>query len=462
LAIIKTLPDRLRQMVNAHAKPEWRSIRAAIDNALADRLATEDSGSKTAVVLGGSAHLARILGLHKTRILSLPYPDFTMDNLALLSGEYDFIIADRMLHLSDNLEDAGRETVRVLRPGGWFVHTGSPLDFSVYGNLDPRRLSAGGLRALFPHSATDAGGTPLARWVVGQKNAEEPDLEPTVMTRQGRHRWYRFRSRPARLGVMTMIRNEAPYLLEWIAHYRVLGFERIVLYDNFSNDASARILQPLARAGVVDVVQWRDRVRKQRKAFNNARRRLTGIIDWCLFVDPDEFLVIDPGLGIEDLLPKDRDVAGVVIPWRFFGSSNLRNRGTELTIERFLKAKRRNDRFAKSLVRLSAIRDMHVHAPRHYEGRLLDLEGNVIPRETLGPLPVPAGGPARLHHYFTRSWEEFEFKRRRGRASQRTEFRDPDWFNIIGPGDIELTDALRLAPAVKQELARLRKMLGNY
>jgi glycosyl transferase family 2 len=261
---------------------------------------------------------------------------------------------------------------------------------------------------------------------------------------------------------VAMMKNEAPYLLEWIAYHRVLGFESFLIYDNYSNDASARILAPLARAGIVDVMQWRDRVRKQRKAYNNARRRLTGVVEWCLYIDLDEFLMLDPGLTLEDLVPKAPDAAGVVIPWRFFGSANLRNRGIELTIERFVKARRRNDKFAKSLVRLAAIHTMHVHAPRHYDGRLLDLEGNVIPRETLGPLPKPAGGPARLHHYFTRSWEEFECKRMRGRGAYQGKFREPHWFDVTGPGEIDLPDALRLAPAVKDEMARLRKVVGRY
>ena len=103
MAIIKTLPDRLRQIVDAHARPEWPSIRAAIDGALAGRLAAEDCETKTAIVLGGGEQLARTLGLHKARLLNLPYPDFTIDNLAMLSNEYDFVIADRILHLSDNL-----------------------------------------------------------------------------------------------------------------------------------------------------------------------------------------------------------------------------------------------------------------------------------------------------------------------------------------------------------------------
>jgi len=462
LPIIKTLPDRLRQMVNLHMRPAWRSIDGAIARGLAGRLAAEDSAAKTAVIFGASDTLADTLGLHKARRLRLPYPDFTLDNLALLTDEYDFVVTDRMLHLSDNLDDAGRETVRILKPGGWFVHVATPLDFSIHGNIDARRFTVGGLRTLFPHSRIETGGTALARWAVGRKNADAPPIEPTLTTRRARYRWYRCRPRPARVGVVTIIKNEAPYLLEWIAHYRVLRFEQITIYDNGSNDASHRILAPLARAGVINVVRWRDRQKKQRKAYNNARRRLLGIVEWCLFIDLDEFLVLDPGFSIDDLLPKEPDVAGIVIPWRFFGSSGLRHRDTGLTIERFLMALARNDRHVKALARLSAVHTMQIHVPKSYDGRLIDLEGNTIPKRSLGLLAKPAGGPARLHHYFSRSWEEFLCKRMRGRGGLQERTRSAHSFDAIGPGTVELRDALRLAPAVKQEIARLREIVGRY
>ncbi len=115
----------------------------------------------------------------------------------------------------------------------------------------------------------------VGRW----PKAETPNAAiPTVDTIQRKQRWYPRATSPvgAKLGLVGIVRNEAPYLLEWIAHHRVLGFDRIVIYDNNSNDASWRILQRLAKAGEIDAVYWhvRPHVHKQASAYNHALARL--------------------------------------------------------------------------------------------------------------------------------------------------------------------------------------------
>ncbi len=256
---------RAAQTLDFEFKPAFRFIASALRESLQDRLASEDSESKKTVVVGQSLWLARALGLRKTRILHLAYPDFTIENLALLSDEYDFLIADRVLHRCLSLEDAGRETIRVLRPGGWFVHTASVLDFALRSPVGRRSLSPRRLATLFPHvtNASASGwGHPLASvpslranrtgdyalvsWVIGQKSETAPAIAPSVAKRILRPTRYRYRPQPAKFGVVAMCRNEAPYLLEWIAHYRALGFQQVTIYDNQSNDASADILLPLA------------------------------------------------------------------------------------------------------------------------------------------------------------------------------------------------------------------------
>lgn len=258
-----------------------------------------------------------------------------------------------------------------------------------------------------------------------------------------------------------MMRNEAPYLLEWIAHYRVLGFDQITIYDNESNDASAKILAPLAKAGLINAVFWRDRPIKQHKAYNHAVRRLRPFVEWCLFVDLDEFLVIDPGLSLQDILPKDPDVAAIAMPWRWYGSAGIRNREVAPIIERFIKAASRNSRTAKSLVRLRDVQVMQVHLPKTIAGRITDVQGRTIESRVKRSLPWVVDGPARINHYCNRSWEEFECKRARGRGAAMGQFRSVDAFEKGPPSDVELLDTLRLLPAVKEEIARLRAIVGG-
>lgn len=461
--------ERLAQYFAFETRPDIPFIRSALRRALQDRLAAEDSAHKKAVIVGDSVALARLLGLKKTKFVILSYPDFTLENLALLSDEYDFVISDRALHRCDSLKDAAHETMRVLRPGGWFVHTSSLLDLDTGRRADWRRCRPAVMEKLFPAvSASETGGRAtlagfaLVSWAIGQKASTEQQLVPTVATRKSKWQWYRYEPRPAKFGVVAAARNEAPYLLEWIAHYRVLGFEQITIYDNQSNDGSARILAPLARAGIINAKYWSDRTAKQRRAYSNAIRKLRPFVEWCLFADLDEFLVLDPGVSLADLLPKDPDVCGVAIPWRFYGSAGLRNRSPELVIERFTKAAPTNAQLVKSLVRLRDVDRMSLHVPKIFTGRLTDVGGKEIDAATRGLLPQPAQGPARINHYFNRSWEEFTCKRARGRGAVPGAFHAEESFDKVGPGKVEVLDALRLAPAVKEEVARLRRIIGTF
>jgi SAM-dependent methyltransferase len=454
---VKRLRADLAQRLAFELRPKLQFIRAAIQHGLQGRLAAEDSESKKAIVTAGSVWLARALGLARTRLLVLDHPDFTLENLALLSDEYDFVVADRALHRCDSLRDAAHETMRVLRPGGCFVHTTSCLDLALNVPTDRRRFRTAALAPLFPHSSQlERGGGPMAGWICGRKAAGAAALTPTINTRVARRQWYRFRPRPTKFGLTAIVRGEAPYLLQWIAHHRVLGFEQITIYDNRSNDGTSRILAPLAHAGLINAVYWKDREDRQRRAYNNALRRLRGHVEWCLFADLDEFLVLDPGLTLDDILPTDPAITAVGIPWRMFGSGGQRSRGTGLVIERFTKAAPTFHRLVKSLVRLRDARKIGIHIPQQTDGRVADVLGMPLDLET----PRTAPSPARIHHYFNRSWEEFVYKRLRGDVASLSETYSFDAFDRYGAGEVELLDAVPLAPAVKEEMARLRRIIG--
>jgi SAM-dependent methyltransferase len=450
------LRAHLAQRLAFELRPEFQFIRSAIARDLKGRFASEDLEDRKAVVMAGSVWLARMLGLARTRLLVLDYPDFTLENLALLNDEYDFLIADRALHRCDSLADAANETMRVLRPGGFFVHTTSCLDLAVGMPIDRRRVSPGAVARLFPLSSSLAtGGGPMAGWITGRKAAAGAAPKPTIETRHAKRQHYCFGPRPAKFGVTAIVRNEAPYLLQWIAHYRVLGFEQITIYDNQSNDGTPRILAPLAQAGLISAVYWRDREDRQRRAYDNALRRLRPHVEWCLFADLDEFLVLDPGLTLNDLLPSDPRISAVGIPWRIFGSGGQRNRGSELVIERFTKAAPTFHRLVKSLVRLRDAHKLGIHVPQKINGRVTDLQG--LPLDLNTPRTAPS--IARINHYFNRSWEEFVYKRLRGDVASLSETYSFNAFDRYGAGEVDLRDALPLAPAVKEEMARLRRIV---
>ena len=46
-----------------------------------------------------------------------------------------------------------------------------------------------------------------------------------------------------------IVRNEAPYLAEWALFHRMIGFDRIVVYENDSDNSTPKILERAETSG---------------------------------------------------------------------------------------------------------------------------------------------------------------------------------------------------------------------
>ncbi|MGH6925628.1 MAG: methyltransferase domain-containing protein [Propylenella sp.] len=101
-----------------------RLTRLAMYEALSGRLAAEDRLSRRCLAISGSARLADVLGLRAAKIVQAAYPEHTMLALRFDDASFDFCVSDQVLeHVEGDPFDAVRESFRVVRPGGWVVHT---------------------------------------------------------------------------------------------------------------------------------------------------------------------------------------------------------------------------------------------------------------------------------------------------------------------------------------------------
>ena len=51
--------------------------------------------------------------------------------------------------------------------------------------------------------------------------------------------------------VVSTMKNEAPYIIDWVAHYKALGFDDILVCTNDCTDQTVEILQRLQEMGLV-------------------------------------------------------------------------------------------------------------------------------------------------------------------------------------------------------------------
>ncbi|MEO1161781.1 MAG: glycosyltransferase family 2 protein, partial [Pseudomonadota bacterium] len=118
-------------------------------------------------------------------------------------------------------------------------------------------------------------------------------------------------------------RNEGPFLIEWVAYHRLIGFKRIVIYSNDCTDGSDKILDRLQELGLVQHMRHSPPPGShiQTEAMDTALK--TGLLhagEWLLWLDVDEFLNIHVGGGhLGDLMPRLSAVQGIRFNWRCFG-----------------------------------------------------------------------------------------------------------------------------------------------
>jgi hypothetical protein len=217
-----------------------------------------------------------------------------------------------------------------------------------------------------------------------------------------------------------IVKNEAPYIAEWAVYHRMIGFDRIVLYENDSDDETPKILQRLKSAGVIDEHNpWSNIAGSpQFRAYVDATVKCA--TDWIMILDADEFLNISSRAPVNAFLASFApDVSCVAVNWRIFGSSGHRNHAPGLVLERFTRAALAEaavNRHVKSLFRPRCVTAVHMHAPTLASGRAALASGAPLTMATHGLSDVLDWSAARVNHYFDKSYEEYLWKRRRGLA----------------------------------------------
>jgi Glycosyl transferase family 2 len=262
-----------------------------------------------------------------------------------------------------------------------------------------------------------------------------------------------------------IVKNEAPYLAEWASFHRMIGFDRIVVYENDSDDSTPDVLDRLKQAGVLDDhVPWSNVPDSpQFRAYVDATLKCA--TDWLMFLDADEFLNILSRAPVNDFLAGFApDISCVAVNWRVFGSAGRKTFEPGLVLERFphaASAEAAVNRHVKCLFRPRCASAVHMHAPTIVEGRSVLASGAPLAMATHGLSDTLDWTAAQVNHYFDKSYEEYIAKRRRGIA--RVDNADPLKFTkytdaLFHAHDLndEADDSLSWAlPDLKRRLAAL-------
>lgn len=128
-----------------------------------------------------------------------------------------------------------------------------------------------------------------------------------------------------KLGLHAMFQNEAPYLREWIEYHLKLGFDRIYLTNDASQDHYLSVLQPFIDRGQVVLEEARqdwnffDREEWHK---NRILRYARGRYTWMAFLDVDEF-IFAPDQDLRKWLQRHSRLPGIVLNWMIFGTAGV-------------------------------------------------------------------------------------------------------------------------------------------
>jgi hypothetical protein len=124
------------------------------------------------------------------------------------------------------------------------------------------------------------------------------------------------------------VRNEAAFLIEWLAHHRAAGIMDFVVYSNDCEDGTDAMLDRLAQLGWLEHHQNPGPYGKggiQFTAMNRAARlKAVKSADWLLPLDVDEFVNVRVGdHTLPALIATLPEATAITLTWRLFGNADV-------------------------------------------------------------------------------------------------------------------------------------------
>lgn len=281
-----------------------------------------------------------------------------------------------------------------------------------------------------------------------------------------------------RTAIVTTMKNEGPFILEWLAYHRAIGVDDFLIYTNDCSDGTDTMLDLLQAKGLVqhcDNPYRATGLKPQHAALQAAEAEpLMRDCGWGICMDVDEFLCIKIGDGTLGALYQAMGDANMIsATWRLFGNAEVHGYDDRFVTEQFTRCAPEHIRKPhqawgfKTLFRNIALyRKLGVHRPKGLrpdlwsEVRWLNGSGQPMPAEmyrTAWRSTTETVGYdwVQLNHYAVRSAESFLVKRDRGRVNHVDRDQGLNyWFRMNHNRDEDHAIA-RMIPAARAEFDRL-------
>jgi len=273
----------------------------------------------------------------------------------------------------------------------------------------------------------------------------------------------------SRFVIVTPMKNEGPFILEWVAHNLALGADAIAIFSNDCTDGSDALLDRLDAMGKVrHFDNSSPRPAPQRRAYRRFMGTdLAGPSDWVIPIDADEFINVHAGdhtlRALTDAVPGARTLS---MTWRLFGNAGVVAYEEGFLTDQFTRAAADMTRRPpqawglKTMFHRELWGHIGVHRPKRptvesFEAlHWVNGSGQPMPERYMtgswrsGPDSV-GYDLVQLNHYALKSCESYLVKKARGRAHHGGEALGLEYWQKMNQTRIEdrSIDAIRPAKA---------------
>ncbi|MEQ9693006.1 glycosyltransferase family 2 protein [Shimia sp. SDUM112013] len=278
--------------------------------------------------------------------------------------------------------------------------------------------------------------------------------------------------------IITCMKNEGPFILEWVAYHRAIGVEDFIVYTNDCTDGTDDFLDLLQAKGIL---QHRDNpfkgtgLKPQHAALQaGEKEEIVQNADWVISMDVDEFINIKTGKGcLPDLFKAVGDANMISCTWRLFGNSDIHEYVDEPLIAQYDKCAREMTRKPhqawgfKTLFRnIGLFKKLGVHRPKGLNPQLWDEirwvngSGKPLPKDMYrnawrSTSDTVGYDLVQLNHYAVRSAESFLVKRDRGRVNHVDRDQGLAYWFRMNNNSVTDTSIQRMIPLLQAEMDHL-------
>ncbi len=238
--------------------------------------------------------------------------------------------------------------------------------------------------------------------------------------------------------IVGCMKDEAPYIVEWVAYHRTIGIDNFIIYTNGCSDTTDDVLGRLQQMGIVqhrDNENWKGNSPQQHALNQSLKEPMIQNADWIAHIDVDEFMNIRTGNGtLDDLFAAVPDATNFAMTWRLFGHNGVTELNDDFVIDQFdtcapkFCPKPHTVWGYKTLFRnIGAYGKISCHRPnklseafenkvKWVNGSGRDMTGDAAHNGWRSSKSNVGYDLLQLNHYALRSAESFLIKRQRGRA----------------------------------------------